>query len=194
MKKILLLSIFLSCLFSAYSQSKKDYRLVPDFAVVQYAGSIGYVSAGVGYDVLKSNARFSAHFGTVPANRGGKLNVISAKLIFIPATLTIWNRVKLNPVDIGVMGSYNYGDNFETSWPEGVHPRGYYWWNPAFRAHVAMESSVTYQFKKGHSLRSITGYVEFNTNELYFITFLQNTSTIGLWDIVKLGIGGRVRF
>jgi hypothetical protein len=167
---------------------------VPDFAVVQYAGSIGYFSAGVGYDVFKTKARFSTHFGMVPKNRGGTLNIISTKLIFKPVNLTIWNRVRFNPFDVGLMASFHYGDNFETRWPEGVHPKGYYWWQPALRFHLAMENSVTYEFKKGHRLTSITGYIEFNTNELYFISFIQNIKSVGLGDIIKLGTGARINF
>jgi hypothetical protein len=188
---LLLFSIAL--LNSASAQEKANWA-VPDFFVVQHAGSIGFFSAGVGYDVFKSNARFSTHFGTVPLNRGGMLNVVSAKLFFKPVTLTVWNRVKMNPVDVGIMGSYHYGDNFETRWPEGVHPKGYYWWHPALRAHLAMQSAVTYEFKKGHSFKSVTGYIEFNTNELYFVSFVQNIKTISLWDIVKLGTGARIHF
>jgi hypothetical protein len=186
---LLLLMILTSPLFGQRAQ-----WAVPDFAVIQYAGSIGYFSAGMGYDVFKSKARFSTHFGMVPRNRGGQLNIISMKLFFKPVTLTIWNRVRLNPFDIGLMSSFHYGDNFETRWPEGVHPKGYYWWQPALRFHVAMENSVTYEFKKDHRFKSVTAYLEFNTNELYLVSFAQNIHSIGLEDIVKIGTGARINF
>jgi hypothetical protein len=192
MKAIFPLLIFLLNVLAASGQEHK--KLVPDFGVVQYAGSIGYVSAGFGYDILKSKARFSTHFGIVPENLGGTLGIISAKLYFKPATITIRNRLRMNPFDIGIMGSYTYGRNLEARWPEGVYPKGYYWWNPALRAHLGMESSLTYEFKKDHCLHSISGYVEFNTNELYFVSFIQNIHTVSFWDIVKIGIGGRVYF
>jgi hypothetical protein len=189
--------VFILAAFTLFTLQGSGQRLnwaIPDFATVQYAGSIGYFSTGLGYDVLKSKARFSTHFGVVPQKRGGALNVVSAKLFFKTATITVWNRVRMNPVDIGVMGSFHYGDNFETRWPEGVHPKGYYWWHPALRAHLGMESSLSYQFKKDHPLRSVTGYVEFNTNELYFISFIQNIRTVSFWDVVKIGTGARVNF
>jgi hypothetical protein len=187
-----ILTVLMIASFAAKSQQKKS--LLPEFATLQYAGSIGYASAGVGYNVLKSKARFSLHYGFVPPNQGGTLNVISTKLFFKPAAFTIWNRVRLNPFDVGIMASYHYGDNFETRWPEGLRKRNYYWWHPALRAHLAMESSVTYEFKKGHRFTSATGYVEFNTNELYFISFVQNARSVSLWDIVKLGTGFRLTF
>jgi hypothetical protein len=178
---------------SSFSQQKSQWA-VPDFFVIQHAGSIGFFSAGVGYDVFNSKGRFSSHFGTVPFNRGGTLNIVSLKLFFKPTTLTVWNRVKFNPVDIGLMTSYHYGNDFESRWPEGVHPKGYYWWHPALRAHLGMESSVTYEFKKGHSFKHVTGYLEFNTNELYFVSFIQNVRTVKIGDIIKIGAGARIHF
>lgn len=192
MKKLLLI-IFTFVCCTAWSQQRQHWT-IPDFVVVQYAGSIGYFSGGLGYNIIKSKARLSAHYGFVPANRGGELQVVSAKLIFVPTRITIWNRVRMNPFDLGVMASYHYGDKMETRWPEGVHPKGYYWWHPALRGHLVMESSVTYEFKKGQRFHSVTGYVEFNTNELYFVSFLQNLQTVEIADIVKLGTGVRLQF
>jgi hypothetical protein len=192
-RRVTFLIAFLVTTIAVFGQQKSHWA-VPDFFVIQHAGSIGFFSAGVGYDVFESKARFSTHFGTVPLNRGGILNVVSAKLFFKPTTLTVWNRVKFNPVDVGIMGSYHYGDDFETRWPEGVHPKGYYWWHPALRAHIGMESSLTYECKKGHAFRSLTGYIEFNTNELYLVSFIQNVQTVSAWDIIKIGAGARIHF
>jgi hypothetical protein len=189
--KYALLILFSLLIQKSWSQS---HWTVPDFGVVQYAGSIGYFSAGMGYNVFKSKGRFSAHYGFVPANQGGQLQVLSSKLIFVPVRLTIWNRVRMNPFDIGLMASYHYGNKMETRWPEGVHPKGYYWWHPALRGHLVMESSVTYEFKKGQRFTSVTGYVEFNTNELYFLSFVQNIHSVNVTDIVKVGTGVRLNF
>src|SRR6186713_909279 len=82
---------------------------IPDFATVQNGGSTGLVSTGLGYDVLKSHARLSAHYGIVPLRHGGMINVVSMKMFFKTATLSVWNRVHFNPFDIGVMGAYHYG-------------------------------------------------------------------------------------
>jgi len=57
-----------------------------------------------------------------------------------------------------------------------------------------MENSVTYQFPKDHRFHSATGYIEFNTNELYFVSFVQNIRSVSLWDIMKIGTGVRLTF
>lgn len=188
------LLFFITTLASTTAQAQKSHWAVPDFAVAQYAGSIGYFSAGAGYDVFRSKARFSAHYGYVPENRGGRVNVISTKLFFKPMTLTVWNRVRMNPIDIGLMASYNDHNKSGSTGPEGERHKGYYWWNPALRTHFAMESSVTYEFKKGHTLRAITGYIEYNSNELYFINFVREINAIRVSDVVKVGTGFRVFF
>jgi hypothetical protein len=193
-KRTTLLIVFLTGFIATAFSQERQHWAVPDFFTIQHAGSIGFFSAGVGYDVFDSKARFSTHFGTVPFNRGGSLSVVSVKLFYKPTTLTVWNRVKFNPVDFGIIGSYHYGDDFESRWPEGVHPKGYYWWHPAFRAHLGMESSLTYELKKGHVFKSLTGYIEFNTNELYLVSLIQNPQTVSAWNIIKIGLGARVHF
>lgn len=193
LRAIALLFIIILSYSSTVAQDKEHWA-VPDFFVIQHAGSIGFFSAGIGFDVFDSKGRFSTHFGTVPFNRGGIVNVLSTKLFFKPVTTTVWNRVKFNPIDIGVIGSYHYGDDLEANWPEGVHPKGYYWWHPSLRAHLAIESSVTYECRKGHAFKSVTGYLELNTNELYLISYFQNIRSLRPWDIIKIGAGARIHF
>lgn len=185
--------LILLTLLSHWVVSQRLHWAIPDFATFQHEGSIGFVSTGLGYDVLKSNARFSTHFGIVPLKHGGMVNVVSMKLFFKTATLTVWNRLRLNPFDVGVMGSFHYGD-FEAQSPDGLRSKGYYWWHPALRAHLGMESSLSFHFKKDHPLQSVTAYIEFNTNERYFISFIQNIKTVSVWDVVKIGTGGRIHF
>ena len=176
---------------AAFSQRKN--WAVPDFGVVQYAGSIGFVSFGAGYDVFKSKARFSMHYGFVPSTKGGPLNILTLKLFCKPTSWRLSENMKINPFDFGVMGSYHYGDDFDEQWPD-VHPKGYYWWNPALRLHLAMESSVSYKFPKDHRFNAISAYLEFNTNDLYIVSYAKNASTIKPWQIIKLGTGVRLNF
>lgn len=181
------------CISFAAAAQRSNWA-VPDFASIQYAPGIGYFSAGAGYQVFNNKARFSTHFGIAPVHKGGQLKIVSMKFFYKPVTLTVWNRVRMNPIDIGVMASYHNGNKFDIQRQEGVYPKGYYWWNPRLRAHLAIENSVTYEFKKGHKFTSATGFIEFNTNELHFVNFIRNMETVRLWDIVKIGTGVRLTF
>ena len=188
MRALALLIAFLT----ASSVSAQQAGLRPDFANIQYAGSIGFISGGIGYDVFKRH-QLSLHYGHVPERLGGVLHIIAAKLMFNIWSHRVSEHVTITPFDAGVMVSYHFGSQFRSRWPSHRYPDSYYWRKSSLRAHLAAESSVTFDFdEKG--IRSITAFVGLNTNELYLISFLKNTRSLALTDIVKVGYGVRVRF
>ena len=65
----------------------------PDFASVQYAGSIGFISGGIGYDLSRRTA-VSIHYGYVPKNRGGELHIVAAKLLVNTWSFRISERLQ----------------------------------------------------------------------------------------------------
>jgi hypothetical protein len=179
-------------LAGSFSYGQHAYRAFPHFVVTQFEGSSGALSLGFGYNVFKGKARASIQYGVVPKDNVS-ISVLSAKFFVRPVTLTIWNRIRMNPVDFGVISSFNYGSSFKNK-QDAPDPAISYWWQPAFRNHFGMESSMTYQFPKDHTLRSITGYIEFNTNELYFVSFIRNLDEVRFQDVVKIGTGARISF
>jgi hypothetical protein len=166
----------------------------PDHLVLQYGGSIGYFSGGAGYDVFKNRARASVHYGYVPEGLGGNLNIFSGKLIFIPRSWQLSEKVKINPFDVGLMVSYHAGSDFRSTWPEHRYPPNYYWWQTSFRFHLNVESSITTKIRDHTVFKSVTGYIEFNSNELYMVTYFQNRHALSPADIIKLGAGARFHF
>lgn len=179
-------------LLTTSTVSAQQAGLTPDFATSQYAGSIGFISGGVGYDVLKRH-QLSLHYGHVPEKLGGPLHIVAANLMFNISSLRISDQVMISPFNAGVMVSYHFGSQFKSRWPSHRYPDGYYWWKTSLRAHLATETSITFNFRE-QRIRSVTGFVSFNTNELYLISFLKNTRSLSLADIIKVGYGVRVRF
>lgn len=190
MARLIVLCVFLIQGFLCQGQSRSALR--PDFAVLQYAGSIGFLSAGLGYEIFNQRARISAHFGHVPKRHGGTLNVVTGKIFFKPVEIKLRNNWHLQPIDPGLMVSYHYGENFQTKWPDQIYPDGYYWWHPALRIHLGVETSATKTFTKINAIRAVTLYAELNTNELYFISFFQNFESVRPWKIIKGGLGVRI--
>jgi hypothetical protein len=187
---------FLLVLFavtSALHASGQRSRYLPDHAGLQYAGSIGYVSAGAGYDVMRKSARMSFHYGFVPEAKGGRLNIVATKLAFKTMSFRLSERTRINPLDAGIMISYHFGSNFRSRWPNYRYPEGYYWWKTSLRAHLLVESFFTVDLKEKF-FKSFTTYVEFNSNDLYIVSYLQNRSSLSLRDIVKIGYGVRMNF
>jgi hypothetical protein len=188
---ILILIVFATSTLPA--QEKKRWTS-PDYLTFQFAGSIGYLSGGIGYDIFKNKARTSFHFGHVPKSVGGPLNIFAGKLMFVPRSYKLSERSTLNPFDAGIMVSYHLGDDFRSTWPEHRYPEHYYWWQTSFRLHLNLESSLTVKLKEHTTFKSVTGYVEFNTNDLYMVSIFQNHHALTLLDIVKLGAGARFHF
>jgi hypothetical protein len=67
--------LFVSLFFVSQLANAQKF-LVPDEAILQYAGSIGYLSVGGGYKLFK-NERGNLDFlyGYVPASAGGRLHI-----------------------------------------------------------------------------------------------------------------------
>ena|SRR5687768_17228978 len=184
-----LLFVVIADVQTAWSQRPKA---LPDFVTLQHAGSIGFASVGIGYQISKRSL-LSVHYGYVPEIRGGELNIVAAKFLLNTWSLEISDRVQLNPLRFGLMTSYHFGREFRSRWPTHRYPDGYYWWKTSLRAHLLTETSLTVQLRR-HAFHSLTGYIELNTNELYLISYFQNHRSLSLADIIKVGYGVRANF
>ena len=178
--------------FVVHEAQAQQSFLRPDFLALQHAGSIGYLSAGLGYDVYQSRARLSFHYGNVPENLGGDLDIFTGKFLCVPAVIRASEQVIIHPIDVGVMVSYHTGDNFKSNVPD-YFSKNYYWWHTNLRFHVAIEQSVNIYFHE-RRIHRISGYIEFNLNDLYVVSYVTNSSTVGLDELVKAGIGTRIWF
>jgi hypothetical protein len=174
-----------------HAQSIKN--LLPDYTSTQYAGSTGWMSVGAAYNLFKHRARVGFHYGFVPEKKGGKLHILSTSLFFKPYMLHASNKIDINPLDIGVKASYHFGDQFFMNLPS-KYPDGYYWWKSALRLHLATETSVTYRLKNAGRIKSVTGFLELNSNDLYLVSYVLNFKSLSLSDIIKAGVGLRIGF
>jgi hypothetical protein len=190
--RALVLFLFFS-LFQLHIAPAQQSRLVPDFATLQYAGSIGFLSVGAGYNVFGKHA-LSFHYGYVPKSKGGELNIFASKLVFNLLTFRTSDRITIEALNAGLMLSYHFGSEFRSRWPGQRYPEGYYWWKTSLKAHLLVQSAVTFQLDKKSRIHSLTGFIEFNTNELYLISLVQNRRSLRPADIIKLGYGLRATF
>lgn len=172
--------------------------LVPGEVVVQHAGSIGFFSVGAGYRVFKNKrGNVDMNYGFVPASKGGPLHILSAKFAYRPFEIRIKDWATIYPANPGAFVSYHFGKEFDFYWDKSQYEKGYYWWSSAIRPHLSLSNEVKLHGKKiarGEKIKSITLYSEFNTNELYLVSFFQNHGDLSMRDVFKLGIGVRVGF
>jgi hypothetical protein len=189
----------LSCIFvfnvnKIHAQFPKF--LVPKDIVIQHAGSIGFMSAGIGYPVFK-NKRGSLDFnyGYVPEKRGGTLHILSGKFAYRPWKFKIKEGINFYPVNPGVFVTYHFGKQFDFYWDKDTYEEGYYWWSTALRPHISISTELeldALKIFKTSKIKGIRLYSEVNTNELYLASYYKNAGTVSLADIFKLGIGLRI--
>jgi len=170
--------------------------LIPKDIVIQHAGSIGFMSLGIGYPVFK-NKRGSLDFnyGYVPEGRGGTLRILSGKFAYRPWKIKISDGIKLYPANPGVFFTYHFGEQFDFYWDKDTYEDGYYWWSTALRPHISISTEVeldALKIFKTSKIKGIRLYSEFNTNELYLVSYFKNVGAVPLRNIFKLGIGLRV--
>jgi len=193
--KLTLLLFFILSSLRADAQFLR--KLIPDGAVSQYGGSIGFVSGGISYDLFR-NKRGSLDFtyGHVPESKGGPLDVFAAKFFYRPIRIGIKDIAGIYPLNPGTFVSFHPGDKFE-NWNEGQYSKGYYWWSRSTRIHVSLSSELKLNGKKllpKTRIDAIGIYSELNTNELYAVSWFKNKDSMSFLDIVRVGYGVRVYF
>lgn len=193
MNKMLGLAALLATGAASTSYAQLAKKLAPDFAQIQYAGSNGWIGLGAGYEFFNRHLRTNFQYGYVPPAKGGPLHLFSGAVFYQPVRIRTGNRLQINPLDIGFKGSYQLGNDYFFKLPSR-YPPNYYWWKPAFRLHLAIESSLTYKFAQNAGIRTLSAYLECNTNDLYLVSYVLNAGSLRVGDVVKTGIGVRLGF
>ena len=193
--------LVLFCLLSglaARSHAQVLRSLIPDAGIVQYAGSIGYFSAGISYDLFKNQrGNVDLLYGYVPENKGGALDIITLKFAYKPWELKIGDNVKIYPANPGVFLTYTFHPDLSYAFDTDQYPKNYYYWSEAIRPHLSVSNEIEINTRKllpGMKIKAISIYSEFNTNDYYVVNYFQNMSALNIADIFQLGIGLKVKF
>ncbi len=183
-------------LYSANVQAQKF--LIPRTATIQRAGSIGYNSFGVGYNLF-GNKRGSLDlaWGYVPESKGGRQDIFAAKFAYRPVRIKLKDFGELNLANPGVFVTHHPGGKFHTTLNKDQYPAGYYWWSSAVRFHISASTELKINTPKRlvkTGVEHLAVYGEFNTNELYAVSWFKNRDHLPLRDIFKLGFGVKAYF
>ncbi|OAQ39946.1 hypothetical protein A5893_09675 [Pedobacter psychrophilus] len=186
------------CCCGFFSKAQKLKFLIPDGAVVQHAGSIGYFSGGVSYDLFKSKkGSLDITYGYLPENKGGAFSTISTKFIYRPLKIKANDWLTIYPINPATFISYTVNKDFDLTWDRGQYSKGYYYWSEALRIHLAFGSELKFNTNKliqSKKINALSLYYEINTNDVYIINYVQNKSYLNITDIFKAGIGLRAYF
>ena len=185
-------------IFFAAAPANAQKFLIPETAMIQRAGSIGYNSFGLGYNLF-GNRRGSLDltWGYVPKSKGGRQDIFAAKFAYRPFEIRLKEWGFLNIANPGLFVTHHPGGKFHTTLDKEQYPAGYYWWSSAVRFHISVSTELkvntpTSLAKTG--VEQIALYGEFNTNELYFVSWFRNNDKLPLADIFKLGVGVKAYF
>jgi hypothetical protein len=180
--------------YNTKGQSKLLKAMIPDQAIIQYAGSIGYVSTGIGYNLWKEKSSLSFHYGYVPANKGGELHIATVKLDYKPFKVKIGRQVMFYPVNPVAFLSYTLDRQFGFRFDSSVYADGYYFWSPALREHLGVTSELRLLGDRSSNIRSVSLFAEANTNDLYAINWYHDTTGTPFLSIFRLGFGLKLNF
>jgi hypothetical protein len=184
----------LASVVSFYSLAQEKFRnaLLPDHIVFQYAGSIGFMSAGGGYSIFKNKAGLDLLYGYVPKFTGSKpIHSLTLKFTANPWKVSVNEKINWYPLTTGVYFCYTFGSEYTSKLP-AWYPDGYYWWSEAIRANLFIGGAVSASV--GQDGRRLSGYYEVGTNELKLASYAQNRAGLKLTDILHLGVGMKYHF
>ncbi len=169
-------------------------RLTPTHVKLQFAGGIGLLSGGFGWDYGRK-CRWETDFllGYVPRFDSRSAHVtFTVKQNYIPWSIACGSRFAVEPLTCAVYMSVITGQEFWTRVPERYPSRTYYPMPTKLRTYVSCGQRFTWYFREKRRMRCLTAYYEFSTCDYYLVTKLSNR-TLGLTDIFSLSLGVKLQ-
>lgn len=169
--------------------------LIPKQLILQYAGNMGVMSAGVGWNYGKHN-QWETQFMLGYLNRYGTRRpkmTVTLKQNFIPWRVTLHNNWMLEPFECGVYFNSILGEEFWNKQPK-KYPKKYYWFSTKIRPNLFIGQRITKKIPhdKRHFIKSCTFFYELSSPEIYLMEWYNN-SYLKLSDVFSLSLGVKVQ-
>lgn len=168
---------------SRYDRRVHRYRrhweaLIPTHTKIQFAGNMGLLSFGTGWDYGKRNQwETDLLLGILPKYQSDKTKItFTLKQNYIPWSLQIKeSRFSAEPLSCGMYFNTVFGDEFWVHEPDR-YPSGYYGFSSKVRIHVFLGQRLTYDIapKQRFTARAITLFYEISTCDLYIVSAFGN--------------------
>ncbi|MGM9803774.1 MAG: hypothetical protein ACI308_06300 [Muribaculaceae bacterium] len=154
-------------------------KLLPNQFTLQYAGSIGLISGGVGWHYGRHN-HWETDFliGIVPKyHSSGAKASFTLKQRYIPWTWRISSRWAVQPLTTGIFFNTISGDDFWRDLPD-KYPRKYYVFPTKVRTNIYLGQRLRYKIPSNHrQLHSaVSLYYELSSCDLYIVSKAVNSS------------------
>lgn len=165
------------------------YTFLPDYYKLQYAGGIGFLSAGIGYGFFNERIDISYFYGYVPQwFSENDLHSVSLQLTGKPLKVNPTDKIEYYPLNIGIFVHHTFGSDYFIALP-GHYPEDYYWWAPGRTGGLFVEGQFNYQFNASRKMFSEMGvYYRVVTRGIYLTSKFSNAS-VPLEDILSFSLG-----
>lgn len=170
-------------------------KLIPQYQKIQYAGSMGLISFGVGWDYGKNEQWETDLFlGYLPRFDGKHGHAtITLKENYIPWKLKIGSgKWMAEPFTVSLYMNKIFGDEFWSREPD-KYPDGYYGLATNLRFNLAFGQRISMRVKPIGLSDNLTFFYEFGTNDLYIISYATN-KYLRFTDIFNLSLGIKLKF
>ena len=154
---------------------KRWTRLIPRYHKIQYAGSMGLLSIGPGWDYAK-HWETDVFIGFIPKYSTDKTKItLTLKQNYIPWKKDLNEKFMFEPLHTGMYVNTVFGGDFWMSEPDR-YPSGYYSFSTKIRFNIFVGQRITYNIKsqKRFFAKSITFFYEINTSDLYLASAVPN--------------------
>ena len=200
-KKLLYITfIFLLMPFSISAQSKYEQhveryqsawqKLIPRYTKLQFAGSMGLLSAGIGWDYGKKHQwETDVMLGFVPHYTSKAKATFTLKQNYMPWKVNLGNNFSMEPLTCGLYVNTVLSGDFWVREPDR-YPHGYYNFSTKIRSNIFAGQRFTYNFDmdKVHIAKAVTFFYEIGTSDLYIVSAFGN-SYLKPKDYLHLSLG-----
>jgi hypothetical protein len=164
---------------------------VPDYTKVQFAGNIGLVSVGFGYQFLNNHLYSELLYGYVPASisKAEVIHTITIKNTF-PILNKEYKAITLSPIT-GFTASFETGNNSFLKL-HNKYPSGYYGTN-AFHLTLFIGAKAHKDFMKNSTIKGVDLYFEVGSVDTY-IWYVITEKEVQINQIFSSAIGINIYF
>lgn len=165
-------------------------RILPTHVKAQYAGGMGFMSFGAGWDYgRKCRWETDLLVGFLPKTYSDEFHLtFTIKQNYIPWSIRCYDRLAIEPFTCGIYLNVISGQDYWVREPDRYPGDSYYGFTSRVRTHVYVGQRLTYYLKNNCLLRNITLYYELSANDLDIIAKCGNKS-LKLSEIVYFSVG-----
>lgn len=151
--------------------------LIPTHTKLQFAGNMGLLSLGTGWDYGKRNQwETDVFLGILPEYQSKRTKLtFTLKQNYMPWSIDLGKQFSVEPLSCGMYLNTVFGDEFWVNEPER-YPKGYYGFSSKVRIHVFLGQRMTFDIdpKRRFMAKTITFFYELSTSDLYIVSAFTN--------------------